>query len=179
MQGNNLDNYIAIFKKLARDTGYALDAQGTIFVFTTGLKPGLRKAILHWENQPNIMNKWIEATHSELQKFFQRLTFEDPKAMEYTWIQQKKPFQHTNRQKHIHPNNETVFMDVDPPVYTQVRKAYTEEDKNQFKKKGWCFNCNKQGHMAHECPDKKCQFYQPQFKPKFNQAPQSKGKFTS
>jgi hypothetical protein len=47
MQGNNLDNYIATFKKLAKDVGYALDAQGTIFIFTTGLKPGLRKAILH------------------------------------------------------------------------------------------------------------------------------------
>jgi hypothetical protein len=47
MQGNNLDNYIATFKKLARDAGYALDTQGTIFVFATGLKPGLRKAILY------------------------------------------------------------------------------------------------------------------------------------
>jgi hypothetical protein len=41
MQGNNLDNYVAIFKKLARDTGYILDTEGTIFVFATGLKPGL------------------------------------------------------------------------------------------------------------------------------------------
>jgi hypothetical protein len=38
-----------------------LDAQGTIFVFVTGLKPGLRKAILHQENQPNTMNEWIKA----------------------------------------------------------------------------------------------------------------------
>jgi hypothetical protein len=41
MQGNNLDNYVTTFKKLARDAGYTLDAQETIFVFTTGLKPGL------------------------------------------------------------------------------------------------------------------------------------------
>ena len=70
-------------------------------------------------------------------------------------------------------------MDIDPPVYTWVRKAYIEEDKNWFKKEGQCFNCDKQGHMACECPDKKCQSYQLQFKPKFDQAPQSKGKFTS
>jgi Retrotransposon gag protein len=57
IQGNDLDNYVTTFKKLARDTGYALDAQGTIFVFTTGLKPGLRKAILHQEHQPNTMDK--------------------------------------------------------------------------------------------------------------------------
>jgi Retrotransposon gag protein len=70
MQGNNLDNYVATFKKLARDAGYVLDAQGTIFVFATGLKPGLRKAILHREHQPNTMNEWIKAAQSELQKFF-------------------------------------------------------------------------------------------------------------
>jgi Zinc knuckle len=98
--------------------------------------------------------------------------------MEYAWVQ-KKPFQHTNGQKCIHSNDKTIPMDVDPPVYTRVRKAYTEEDKNQFKKEGRCFNCDKQGHMARKCPDKKCQSYQSQFKPKFNQAPQSKGKFTS
>ena len=70
-------------------------------------------------------------------------------------------------------------MDIEPPVYTWVRKAYTEEDKNQFKKEGQCFNYDKQGHMACKCPDKKHQSYQSQFKPKFDQAPQSKGKFTS
>jgi hypothetical protein len=95
MQGNDLDNYVATFKKLARDAGYALDAQGTIFVFATGLKPGLQKAILYREYQPNTMNEWIEAAQSELQKFFRRLAFEDPRAIEYAWVQ-KKPFQHTN-----------------------------------------------------------------------------------
>jgi hypothetical protein len=55
--------------------------------------------------------------------------------MEYAWVQ-KKPFQHTNRQKRIHPNDKTIPMDIDPPVYTRVRKAYTKKDKNQFKKEG-------------------------------------------
>jgi hypothetical protein len=63
------------------------------------------------------MNEWIKAAQSELQKFFQRLAFEDPKAMEYAWVQ-KKPFQHTNGRKCVHPNNKTVPMDVDSPVYT-------------------------------------------------------------
>jgi Retrotransposon gag protein len=47
MQGNDLDNYVTAFKKLARDTGYTLDTQGTIFIFATSLKLGLQKAILH------------------------------------------------------------------------------------------------------------------------------------
>ena len=64
------------------------------------------------------MNEWIKAARLELQKFFRKLIFKDPKAMEYAWVQQKKLFQHTNGWKHIHPNDETVPMDIDPPVYT-------------------------------------------------------------
>ena len=70
-------------------------------------------------------------------------------------------------------------MDVDQPIFTQVRRtqdcqnpqarrAYTEEDKDRFKKEGRCFYCDQQGHMSRQCPKKKTQnpSYQPQFKPK-------------
>ena len=64
-------------------------------------------------------------------------------------------------------------MDVDPPIFTRVRCAYTEDDKNCYKKEGRCFNCNQQGHMAHECPKKKQQFGQSNqsssYKPQDNQ----------
>ena len=71
-------------------------------------------------------------------------------------------------------------MDVDQQVFTQVRRftqdhqnprarrAYTEADKDRFKKEGRCFYCNQQGHMSKYCPKKKNQNaqYQPQYKPK-------------
>jgi len=53
-------------------------------------------------------------------------------------------------------------MDVDQPVFTQVRRAFTEEDKQRFKAEGRCFRCDKQGHMACECPDSKQQAFIPQ-----------------
>jgi hypothetical protein len=31
-----------------------------------------------------------------------------------------------------HPNDETVPMDIDQPVFTEVRRAYTEADKNRL-----------------------------------------------
>jgi hypothetical protein len=59
-------------------------------------------------------------------------------------------------------------MDIDQPTYTQVnrayrvRRAYTEADKSKFRKEGRCFRCDKQGHMARECPTKKQQPFKPQ-----------------
>ena len=53
-------------------------------------------------------------------------------------------------------------MDVDPPVFTQVSKAYTENDKRKHRSEGRCFNCSRIGHLAKECPMHKMQ--QTQFK---------------
>jgi hypothetical protein len=36
-----------------------------------------------------------------------------------------------------------------------VRKAIPEADKEEYRKKGRCFECGKQGHLARLCPDKK------------------------
>ena len=38
-----------------------------------------------------------------------------------------------------------------------ARKATTEEEKCQYREKGCCFECSKQGHLARTCPDKKTQ----------------------
>ena len=36
-----------------------------------------------------------------------------------------------------------------------VRKATTEAEKQKHRQEGQCFECSKQGHIAHMCPDKK------------------------
>jgi len=48
-------------------------------------------------------------------------------------------------------------MDIDPPVFTQINKAYTEDDKKRHHSEGRCFNCSRIGHMANQCPLKKKQ----------------------
>ena len=41
-----------------------------------------------------------------------------------------KPYQKVNgHKKYVHPNDRTVPMDVDEPVYTNIRCAYMEKDK--------------------------------------------------
>ena len=56
-------------------------------------------------------------------------------------------------------------MNVDLPVFTKINCAYTKQNKNHFKKEGRYFHCDKQGHMAHECPMKKHQQSPPLYKP--------------
>ena len=58
----------------------------------------------------------------------------------------------------MHPNDQVVPMDVDPPVFTQVNKAYTDNDKRKHRSEGRCYNCSRQGHMAKECPMRKSQY---------------------
>ncbi len=36
-----------------------------------------------------------------------------------------------------------------------TRKAITKADKEKYRKEGWCFECDKQGHIARNCPSKK------------------------
>src|SRR6267154_6471697 len=95
----------------------------------------------------------------------------DPKFMKFHWteLHQSSQSNHNGYQRH-HPNDETVPMDVDTPVFTMVRCAHSEADKARFKRKGRCFSCNKQGHMAKDCPNQKKQFNLPRQFSRFDQS---------
>ena len=114
-------------------------------------------AVMHRDTQPETMNEWIDAATREQQKYYNRQAYTHPNHIKFDWTTQS----HRCNGHRRHPNDETVPMDVDPPVFTQVRRAYTEEDKIRFKQEGRCFNCDKQGHMACECPSKKKQPFKP------------------
>jgi hypothetical protein len=48
-------------------------------------------------------------------------------------------------------------MDVDQDYHTRINKAFTEADKRKYRDEDRCFECNRQRHMARECPSKKRQ----------------------
>ena len=155
MRQDDLDGYVATFKHLAKESGYALDAEGTIHLFARGLKPGLLDAILHRDTQPNTMDEWVTQAQTEQQKFARRQAMRNPNFARYEWTQ---PTAKRNGHRR-HANDETVPMDVDPPVYGRLRQARTEADKSRFQIRGQCFYCERQGHMARDCPQKKKQFF--------------------
>ena len=81
----------------------------------------------------------------------------DPDRRKYAWVsphamQQRN--RHSNTPKH-HPNDETVPMDVNPPVFTRVSRAYSNKDKQCYMEQGLCFKCGKKGHQARQCPNQK------------------------
>jgi hypothetical protein len=167
MRGDDLDSYVATFKHLAKQAGYPLAEAGTVHLFALNLKPGLMDSILHRDVQPDTFDEWVDAARTELQKYFKRLSYKSPNFTKYRWMQPRKQEQ----QPYRHPNDRTVPMDVDQPVFTQVRtvrRAYTEVDKDRFKKEGRCFYCDNQGHISKYCPKKKSQNQQhnPQYRPK-------------
>ena len=162
MRDDDLDSYVATFKSLAEDAGYDLANLGTVHIFAAGLKKGLRSAILHRDTQPTTFDEWVTQAQSEMQKFARRKAFEDKNYAQYAWAIPKRGNGHCEERRH--PNDIPVPMDVDLPIYTRVRRAYTEDDKNRFKKEGRCFYCDQQGHMARECPKKKHQFGQDRYR---------------
>lgn len=162
MNKGDLDTYISTFKHLARDAGYDLNTPSTVNMFAKNLDNGLLNAILHRDAQPVTMDEWITSARNEKRKYEYRQALMNPQKHKYKWVS-PQPYKPRNGQQR-HRNDETVPMDVDPPTFTRVYRAYTEDDKSRFKKEGRCFFCDKQGHMARECPEKKRQSYQPNSK---------------
>jgi len=86
-----------------------------------------------------------------------------PQKHQFKWASQKQLPRNGHRR---HPNDESVPMDVDPLVFTQIRQATvsggtTEAKSSRFRNEGRCFYCGEQGHMARLCPKKKYQYSKP------------------
>jgi hypothetical protein len=168
MRGNDLDTYISTFRHLAKDAGCSITDVAVQHMFLRGLDQGLLSAVLDRETQPTTMEGWENAARREKEKYTLKQAMLHPTSQKYRWIaqqqhgrsQQQHHGSHRNGHRR-HPNDMPVPMDVDPPVFAQVNRAYTEEQKNQFRKEGRCFECNQQGHMARFCPNKKAQTFKP------------------
>jgi hypothetical protein len=163
MRGDDFDSYCATFKYLAKQAGFALTVDATIHLFALGLNPKLRTAIIARDQEPATMEDWITAAQTEMHKAAKLQTFNQPGTKKYAWVQAPQP-QYRERNRHgrqRHPNDESVPMDVDPSIFTQVRRARTNDDVQRFKLEGRCFCCDKRGHMAKNCPDRKEQGFRP------------------
>jgi hypothetical protein len=176
MKGDNLDSYVATFKHLAKRAGYDLTNLGTVHLFAYGLKKGLRSAIMHRDTQPDTFEQWVTAAQNEQKKFARRQAFDKADFVKYQWAAPRRTngYHQGGQQERRHPNDIPVPMDIDTPVFTRVRRAYTDADKETLKLQGRCYECKQQGHMARDCTNRKKQSYGQsnrgyQYKPRFDQ----------
>src|SRR5437588_4146868 len=169
MHKSDIDTYISTFENLVREAGYNHNAKGTVHLFAQGLCPDLLRTLIYLPAIPVTMDQWQDKAREEVKNNATRETILQPDKHHYKW-QYSDNGRHQSRR---HPNDQTVPMDVDPPVFTQVNrayikanKAYTDDDKKTHRTYGKCFNCSRQGHMVKDCPLKrKQQFPQSSYKP--------------
>ena len=81
----------------------------------------------------------------------------DSDKHKYGWVLPYAMQQHNGHSNtpRCHPNDETVPMDIDPPVFTRVSRTYSDDDKQRYMEQGLCFRCGKKGHQACQCPNRK------------------------
>jgi hypothetical protein len=75
MKGDDFNSYAATFKYLVKQAGFALTADATIHLFTLGLNPKLRTAIIAWDHEPATMDDWITTAQTETHKAAKLQTF--------------------------------------------------------------------------------------------------------
>ena len=157
MRIGGLDDYIAAFEHLAALAGYDLLDQGVVYLFARNLERGLLSTILHCKKTPEMFAQWKEAARNELQVMERHHAMLDSDRCKYAWVS-PHTMQRCNRHSNMprcHPNDETVPMDVDPPLFTRVSRAYSDKDKQCYVEQGLCFRCGKKGHQARQCPNRK------------------------
>ena len=136
MRIGGLDDYTATFEHLAALAGYDLLDQGVVYLYKD-LERELLSTILHHQKTPETFAQWKEAAHNELKVMEQHHAMLDSDKRKYGWVL-PRAMQRRNGHFNIprrHPNDKTVPIDVDPPVFTRVSRAYSDDDKQRYS--GW------------------------------------------
>ena len=142
MRGEDLDTYNATFEQLAQDAGFSLDNPYVHTRYARGLNKGLLHAIMSRDTEPNTFTAWKDAAQIEQRKKIRRQVYMYPQERKFEWripMYQKDHFQMNRKNPgHSHDGDPRPFvpMDVDAPIFTQVKKAYTKQQKNHLKAAG-------------------------------------------
>ena len=170
MQGGDVDAYVTLFEKLARQAGYRLDSALTIDFFTNGLPRGLYEACYQFD-EPQTYAEWKNVVLNRQEKYIHMKAHLDQRSAgrsnNDTWIPRiPGGFRRTNN-----PN----AMDTSAGR-TRGRLAEAEEVLEQYERQNkprnppftprqgfiqrgnrcdfrevTCYNCQKKGHISRQC----------------------------
>jgi hypothetical protein len=157
MQGGNMDGYIALFKFLGHQAGMDLNDPTTLHLFACGLPRTLADACIDIDN-PETFCQWANATQRQQCNGMRKRAIHgeygqtqpctnQPARNRFFW---RRPAPGNAPCPQLPPRDPNA-MDTSATAH----KAKTEAKKEKHHLKGRCYECSKQGHVTHNCPDKK------------------------
>jgi hypothetical protein len=158
MKDNEIDDYIAEFENLIQMAGRSRNDPGSLDYFRQGLKSWLHQALLRRRPVPLTIDQWQAMAREEVE--VRALTAASLGNKPKGWLvsrdslaQSQSSQRSTDTQKTTKKRDPNA-MDVDV-VRTSRTSSLTKEQRIKLMKEGKCFICQKDGHMARACPDKR------------------------
>jgi len=173
MSGGNIDQYIADFKFLAQHAGIDVNNPTAIRLFSEGMPFSLAESCIKLE-QPKSFEQWAKAAQAQQRNYILIQGLKRSKDGSSTTrppLTQMGNMTHNpffwqrggGQQQNQRPQNpgQSPIQQLPPcdpnamDTSAAAQKAITKADKEKYKKEGRCFKCDKQDHIARNCPSKK------------------------
>jgi len=175
MKNNNLDEYLATFETQALHADIDMNDHTNLRTFALGLPQSLADACIKMEN-PKTYEQW-RATVQRQQKIYLKTkslhseygTFNNctqgqgqRQTSGWVWHRPGSNNPGSNNQNWCRPGNRAPPQPHLPPrddntmdTSAVICKATNNKECKEYRKTGRCFKCGKQGHLVHDCPNKK------------------------
>src|SRR5260221_4088464 len=174
MKGSEVDEYIATFAKLAREAGVFIKDTKMLRMFSKGLPTQLCDAILQHDD-PDTFEQWTKAAQNRQRVYMKKKaihanygtaptsTSGQGQGQQRGWYWKKNESSSNNwrggqgqgRQTNAPRSRLPPRNDDAMDTSATIRKALSEKDKEEYHAQGHCYECGKQGHLAHDCPVRK------------------------
>jgi hypothetical protein len=159
MTGGNIDEYISEFQMLGHQAHMDLDDPAALRLFARGLPDKLADACIDLDG-PESFEQWRNSSQRQHRAWLKKQAIH----RDYNKLPAPKPqIPNQNRWQGLWNNRNRGAQAPRPQLPrrdpnamdTSAGKATTEEQKKKFRAEGRCFECERQGHIARECPSKK------------------------